>query len=176
MNTYPAAGRNARTPTTSQCSTRDQPWPLCSPMVPPRSGTLPHPRNDRGEHRGRRLCSAVNTGAVSHTRRHRVVAAMTRRCNLCYLARSCTSGHPGRGAGPAEGHTKCICMHVGCYIVRNSSWVFSAHTRTQSCSAVPGCRRFSRPTMAVPRTYDDETSHQPPLGRVLYANLTLRVR
>jgi hypothetical protein len=122
VNTYPAAGRNARTPKRSQCSTRDQPWPLCSPMVHPRSGTLPHPRNDRGEHRGRRLCSTVNTGAVSHTRRHRVVAAMTRRCNLCYLARACTSGHPGRGAGPAEGHTKCICMHVGSYI--------SAPTRT----------------------------------------------
>ena len=100
---------------TSQCSTRDQPWPLCSPMVHPRSGTLPHPRNHRGEHRGRRLCSPVNIGAVSHTRPHRVVAAITRRCNLrvCYLARSCMPGHPGRGAGPAGWHnTKCGCMRA----------------------------------------------------------------
>ena len=176
MNTYPAAGRNARTPKRSQCSTRDQPWPLCSPMVPPRSGTLPHPRNDRGEHRGRRLCSAVNTGAVSHTRRHRVVAAMTRRCNLCYLARSCTSGHPGRGAGPAEGLTKCICMHLGCSWCETRVGVFRhprAHNHARPCQDAAASAGQPWPSQ---RTYDDETSHQPPLGRVLYANLTLRVR
>jgi len=33
----------------------------------PRAPGAPWRRSDRGEHRGRRLCSAVNTGAVSHT-------------------------------------------------------------------------------------------------------------